>query len=470
MMGLTLKETKIAADGRFLYLVDNERGEKQLLEPLNLTLSSKERMYIELLSDLRQIIQKPLDIKGKLKIVCYLGIVKFKEETCLMFSYDDELWKNWPRKGLKVYSPREVAEAAIAMLGLVEIAEETELAFGGFFPGDLFPLGSGGWGMLDPRIQNLLAPYRRGGEDREYYSPPEVIAGSSWSAKSYLYTLGLTMYSLVTGVFPFPLENRRETVTAILQEEPIDPRYYQGEIGEGLAILILKMLKKKVELRPDHDYLKKEFGRIVETGSFDASPEEGIKFREEAVLVKKKVEQKRKRYWRWQRFKWPSAIAAVALIFFIMLSRGGYEEKITPETKPLEVVNIFYEGIKNLDTLQLEEPLAKGVGKEFVNMVTFLHVTSKMRQAYELLNTPFLVMEEVTIEEDKNSTREAPSYTVNYRLKIFEGGEYRIQERQDRLVLKRVKKEWRIGDLDSQVLTEKLEPILGEDPSQALDR
>ena len=55
MMGLTLKETKIAADGRFLYLVDNERGEKQLLEPLNLTLSSKERMYIELLSDLRKV-------------------------------------------------------------------------------------------------------------------------------------------------------------------------------------------------------------------------------------------------------------------------------------------------------------------------------------------------------------------------------------------------------------------------------
>lgn len=469
MMELTLQEKKVAADGELLYRVVDDQGGKYLLAPLNLSISSKERVFADLFRELKSIFQKPLATHGQLRIICYQGVEKFQDEYCLRVVYDEKLWENWPRKGAKVYPANEVAAAAIVMAEFTGTVKDRELTFEGFFPGDLLPLGGETWGLLDPRVGKLLAPYRNGGENREYYLPPEVIAGAAWTEKSYLYTVGLTLYILATGVFPFPLNNRRETMTAILREEPLDPRYYQGEIGEELAGLILKLMKNKVEGRPDAARVIKEIGRMRTERSLEATPEEGAKFKETAGMMRRKAEQRRKRYWRWQRFKWPLAITTVVMIAIILLSRSSYEEKITPDTTPSEVVVVFYQGFARLDTMQLEEPLMKGVGKEFINMVSFMHVTSKMRQAYEFLNTPFLVLEDLKIEEELPST-EKPVFQATYRLKMLEGQAYQIQERRDRLVLTRWKKEWRIRELESTVLAESTEPILEQAPVEGLDR
>ena len=100
-MGFILIETKTAADGSQLFLVRDEHGEKYLFEPLNLSLSSKENMFIGLLRELRKIIRNPLELdQSEAKILCYSGIEKFQQETCLVLTYNQQVWDHWEQKGI----------------------------------------------------------------------------------------------------------------------------------------------------------------------------------------------------------------------------------------------------------------------------------------------------------------------------------------------------------------------------------
>lgn len=465
-MRLSLKATRTGDDGTALSLVVDEYGNYYLFEPLNLTLSPKEKIHLDLLRELRQLVMNPLNLDTKMKVYCYQGIERCGQESGLVLPYDEELWTGWSEKGRVLIPPRQVAAVAEGLLGILAAVGEEEPLFPSFYPGDLVPLGGGGWGLLDPRVQRLLAPYRSGGEQRDLYTAPETIGDGRWTEAAYLYTLGLTLYRLATGKFPFPLEKREITVTAMLREEGPDPRYEQPQIGSGLAELIMKLLKRNPQQRLDAQSAVAMIDRLVNNGMLQAGPDEAARFQTEAKAVKAKAARKRQRYWRWQRYRWPLIILVVLAVLFLLLSRGGYEEQITPSTPPLEVVQLFYDGLARLEPLQLEEPLAKGVGKEFSNMVSVLHVTYKIRQAYERIDIPNFLLEDLTITTGEDFNPEAPTYTAVYRLQLLEGDVYVKQERRDRLVLEKRKKKWRISQLDSVVLAEEREAIPTNDETE----
>lgn len=462
-MRLILKESRVGQDGAVLCLVADEEGHEYLFEPLNLTLSPKEKLYVEILRELRQILGTPVNWPGEPKVFSYLAVEKCGTETGLLLPYHQELWTHWPEKGGAVAEPAAVAAAARGLLSLSPVAVELGPAWTAFYPGDLVPLGAAGWGLLDPRVQQLLAPYRKEGERRELFTAPEVRAGLSGTEAAYLYTLGLTLYQLATGEFPFPLQNRRETVTAMLREEPLDPRYLRPEIGAGLAQLILNLLQRKPELRPEVQACVSALEQAEAGGRLTADPEEAARFRAAALPAREKAARKRRRYWRWQRYKWPLAIAVAAVILVVLTGRGGYDEKITPESTPLEVVMVFYDALARLDAVQLEEPLIKGTGKEFINLVTVLHVTSKMRQAYEGINVTLLELKNLQVSEAAGSTPEAPVFTAHYHLRVNFGEEYVDQDRRDYLVMVKKKREWRIGELKTEILTEERTPLFPDD-------
>lgn len=469
-MSLLQKAIKMAGDGTALYLVEDKKGNHYLFEPLGMTQPPKEKIFLEILRDLRQIIRTPLRSASTLPIYTYLGIEKCGEETGLLLAYDEALWTNWPAKGRSALSPPMVAAVARDLLAMVPAPEEKAPEFAQFYPGDLVPLGDGRWGLLDPRVQHLLAPYRPGGEERSLYEAPEVIGGASRTPAAYLYSLGLTLFYLATGEFPFPVKDRRETVTAMLREEPLDPRYLQPQIGSGLAGLLLKMLSRNPEDRPDVPACTALLDQALAGGTLVASPEEAARFQAEAGAVKAKAARKRRWYWRWQRYKWPAVAVLGVLLFVVTLLRGGgYEEKITPDTPPQDVVAVFYDGLVRLDPVQLEEPLAKGVGREFIEMVSVLHVTAKIRQTYEWINESFLELTDLTVVEAETSSADRPVFTAAYHLRIRQGDEWINQTRRDRLVLERQKKKWQIITLDSTILTEERTPAVSPAPVDVLD-
>lgn len=468
---LTLKEMRTAGDGTALGLVVDEQGQKYLFEPLGMTLLPKEKIYLALLRELRQVIRTPLRLAVKLPVIGYQGIERCGDETGLLIPFNEELWANWAEKGETVLAPLEVAALAQDLLEMVPPPEEKEPGLAQFYPGDLVPLGNGRWALLDPRVQQLLAPYRPGGEERSYYVAPEVIAGSPRTEAAYLYSLGLTLFKLATGEFPFPMADRRETVTAILREEPLDPRYVQPQIGEGLARFLLNLLARAPQDRPDIQACRAALAQAEAAGTLAAGAEEAARFRAAAGEVKAKLARKRQWYWRWQRYKWP-LLAGVGLFLFVLLlmGRGGYEAKVTPASTPYEVVTVFYDGLARFDPVQVEEPLRKGVGRDFIDMVSVLHVTFKVRQAYELISEPLLELTGLTITEAAEGTGDIPVFTARYRLRFRQGDEWISQERLDRLVLDKPKKIWQIAELHSVVLAEERTPVVNPDPAGSLDR
>ena len=197
-MAWSLLEQKVAADGGRLYLVADAQNNKYLLEPLNLTLAAQERLFVELLREIKALIKQPLSTHGRLRLICYEGVEKYQDEYCLRIGYAEELWANWSRKGEQCYPPPEVAAAALGLVELTKTVSAMDCSFEGFFPGDLLPLGGESWGLLDPRVQKLLAAYRDGGEIRNDHRLPM----QNLLMKSHSVHGGTYLDRLATGV-PF---------------------------------------------------------------------------------------------------------------------------------------------------------------------------------------------------------------------------------------------------------------------------
>jgi len=463
-VGLKITAAKIGGNGRRLCLARNEKGEKYLLEALELAISPKERFFLEFLHDLREMIRRlPASPGGSL--LTYLGVERVGEDYYLVLPFQREVWEYWPRLGAADLTLKEVVGAGEAMGEALRFFGEQGEYPQGFFYMDLIPLGAGKTCVLDPRVQAMLAPYREGEELREAFLPPEIIEDAQWDEKANLYTIGLTMYYLATGVYPFPLERKEETAAAILKEEPLDPRYHQPEIGGAFAVLLQRLLGKVPAERPGLQEFLDGLRELYHQDRFLATATEKEHFAGEGERARRRLEQKRRAYRWWARAKWPVLILLPALVLFYLLSKPGYEEVVTPETTPEEVVAYFYQGLADIDHVRRAQTVTGEAGKEYINLTVTLHVISKTRMLYEGVRFPFIVLENLRIEPEEDSPAERPSFRSSFRLKYVSGEEYTVQEREERLVLERVKHgwkkyKWQIVEVQTEILSEGTEPVV----------
>jgi serine/threonine-protein kinase len=84
------------------------------------------------------------------------------------------------------------------------------------------------------------------------YMSPEQIRNESLDGRADIYSFAATVYEMLTGRPPFRAANPQELLNKQLYEAPVTPRSHNPEITEEFADLILKMLSKKKEDRPNN--------------------------------------------------------------------------------------------------------------------------------------------------------------------------------------------------------------------------
>jgi serine/threonine-protein kinase len=104
-----------------------------------------------------------------------------------------------------------------------------------------------------------------------WYLSPEQAEGKRADLRSDLYSLGVCLYLLVTGVRPFTGETHMSVLYKQIHEKPRDPRLHNPDLPGFLADLILRALEKKPEKRfASAAEMARELDRFIK-GSYPAS-------------------------------------------------------------------------------------------------------------------------------------------------------------------------------------------------------
>lgn len=77
------------------------------------------------------------------------------------------------------------------------------------------------------------------------FSPPEHLRGETLTVRSDLYSVGITLYYLLTGRTPFAAENLVKLLADVLEQPAPSPRTFRPDLPPQLADVVLRCLQKE---------------------------------------------------------------------------------------------------------------------------------------------------------------------------------------------------------------------------------
>ena len=85
-----------------------------------------------------------------------------------------------------------------------------------------------------------------------YYLSPEQLSGSPVDHRADIFSFGVLLYELITGILPFTGEYEAEVIYSILNEHPEPMARYKAGVSESLQRIVDKALEKNIDMRYQH--------------------------------------------------------------------------------------------------------------------------------------------------------------------------------------------------------------------------
>jgi len=144
-----------------------------------------------------------------------------------------------------------------------------------------------------------------------HYLSPEHARGGFTDAKSDIYSLGVTMYEMLTGRVPFDADTPVSIALKHMQEKPIEPIQIKSDIPKAVNKIILKAMEKEIVLRygsatemlkdltkalkdPQGDFVNnnrieekdESYTRVLPTMNIEDNEEKGVKEKKKGKIGK----------------------------------------------------------------------------------------------------------------------------------------------------------------------------------------
>lgn len=153
----------------------------------------------------------------------------------------------------KSLSPDETIEIARQMVDAFGYAHDTGIIHRDIKPSNIMIDSSGRVKITDFGIAKILGDSKLTktgtGAGSIHYMSPEQIEGRQIDARTDVYSLGITLYQMLTGAVPFTDESEFVVMRAHLDQEPTRPSEIIASIPAELENIVLKMLQKQPEDR-----------------------------------------------------------------------------------------------------------------------------------------------------------------------------------------------------------------------------
>lgn len=160
---------------------------------------------------------------------------------------------------LKFNSPLSVelvVKSIIHVCAALDYAHSQGIIHRDIKPANIILLDSGITKLMDfgiARIQEAQSQLTQAGTilgSVLYISPEQLISAQKVDKRADLYSLGVSMYELLTGNFPYDGDNVATIISKIMQSQPEPPSTYNPKIPPALDEIVLRTIEKN----PDDRY------------------------------------------------------------------------------------------------------------------------------------------------------------------------------------------------------------------------
>jgi tetratricopeptide (TPR) repeat protein len=104
------------------------------------------------------------------------------------------------------------------------------------------------------------------------YMPPEQALGGKVTTKADLYSLGAMLYEMVTGRPPFIGDDSVSIIGQHINTPPVSPAWHRADLPPALETLIMQLLEKDPEKRPESATVVLQALEAIEAGKISKEP------------------------------------------------------------------------------------------------------------------------------------------------------------------------------------------------------